>query len=169
VIQKDHAMISAVSGSTAPALLALFGRSPAYATANPSKTTQRATPAALPMPQGTGVTAQSLFDALVQAGDSTAGSGKAGSGAAPLDDLLSSLFASLDTDGDGALSPAELQSALSGLTGTATGDSPQTQTAAPTKSLYESLFNAIAADDGSRASAARKDDLSQKFLSLLVA
>ncbi len=159
-------MISAVSGSNAAALLALFGRSQTDATTNP---TQIAASAAaqplpsLPPPQGIGATAQSLFDALVHAGTE----GKSGANKSPLDDFLSQIIASLDTDGDGKLSQSELKSALSSLTGTAKDDASQSNTSGPARSLYESLFNATAVGAGGPDVSASKDVLSQKFLSVL--
>ena len=97
-IQKDHAMISAVSSSNATALLALFGRNTSNATANPTQTTAPRAPAPPPpLPQGSGATAQSLFDALVRGADG----GPADANAPSLDDLLSNLMTGLDTDGDG--------------------------------------------------------------------
>lgn len=155
-------MISAVSGSNASALLALFDRSQTDTASRPTQTVPPPHPP--PLPQGTGASAQSLFEALVDVGqDSTTGAQKA-----PLDDFLSNLFAALDRDGDGTLNQSELKSALSGLTSTSSDDATPTHSAtAP--SLYESLFNAIASDDGSGAGTTRKDDLSQKFLSPLKA
>ena len=161
-------MISAVSSSNATALLALFGRNTSNATANPTQTTAPRAPAPPPpLPQGSGATAQSLFDALVRGADG----GPADANAPSLDDLLSNLMTGLDTDGDGKLSTAELKSAFATLTGDAPDPSSQTQTTGtgPAKSLYESMFNAMAADDGGPASTARKDNLAQKFLSLLEA
>jgi hypothetical protein len=158
-------MISAVSGSNASALLALFGRSQTDATYPSQIAAKAASPPPPPLPQGNGASAQSLFDALVHAGHGTRDQPDKGR----VDDTLSSVISSLDTDGDGKLSSEEMKSALSSLTGTAADAPDQTQTAsgASGTSLYESLFNAMAADDGSPASANRKNDLVRKFLSLL--
>ncbi len=157
-------MISAVSGSNATALLALFGRSQTAAALSP---TQPAALASSPpsLRQGNGALPQSLFDALVHAGKD----GKDGADKTPLDDFLSQIISSLDTDGDGKLSQSELKSALSNLTGTAKDDATKTDTASTgaAQSLYESLFNAMATEDGALSTATRKDDPDQKFLSLL--
>ncbi len=157
-------MISAVSGSNATALLALFGRSQTDATPNPSAAVAASQPPP-PLPQGNGATAQSLFDALVHAGHG----GKDDADKSPLDQIMSGIFSSLDADGDGKLSPDELKSAFATFTGTANdgSDQPQTSSTGGANSLYESLFNAMATDDGSPGSATRKDDLVKKFLSLL--
>ena len=159
-------MISAVSGSNATALLALFGRSQTDATPNPTQTAAvAASQPPPPLPQGNGATAQSLFDALVHAGHGS----KDDADKSPVDQILSGIFSSLDADGDGKLSPDELKSAFANFTGTANdgSDQPQTASTGSANSLYESLFNAMAADDGSPGSTTRKDDLVRKFLSLL--
>jgi hypothetical protein len=159
-------MISAVSGSNASALLALLGRSQTDTSTYPSQIAA-STPSQPPppLPQGNGASAQSLFDALVHAGHGTKDQPDKGK----VDEALSSFISSLDADGDGKLSSEELKSALSGLAGPASDESNQAQAAgaAPGTSLYESLFNAMAAGDGSPASASRKNDLVRKFLSLL--
>lgn len=159
-------MISAVSGSNATALLALFGRSQTDVPTNPTQTPAVATSDRLPPllpPQGTGATAQSLFDARVDAGTN----GESGAGKSPLDEFLSRIIGSLDTDGDGKLSQSELKSALSSLTGTAKDQPAQTSASGPPGSFYESLFNAMAQQAGGPDGSASKDDLSRRFLSLL--
>ena len=176
-VSANAALANPASASKANALLLLFGRPQAGAATNAStgQTPIMRPMAALPPPPplGRGASVQSLFDALVTAGDTNTTGSDAASPATSSDDLLSGILASIDSDGDGKLSLSELKSAFTSLTGPPADDSAQTMTASTgaaklmAKSMSESLFDAMASDTGSRASTARKDDLAQKFLTLL--
>lgn len=96
-----------------------------------------------------------------------------------LDDLLSNLFNRIDTDGDAKLSLDELKAAVASVQGDTTGPDTASTGAASTatatsnstgaKSLSESLFNAVASMNGTKASSSQMNDLSQKWLTTLTA
>ena len=175
-------MISALSGSTSAQLLSIFAR-PQNTSTDATEVAQRPKPPPGPSPgpppsAGNGASPKSLFDAM-SADDTTS------SDATGLDDLLSNLLKSLDTDGDGKLSADELKAAVATLQGdtktdtastdTASTDTASTDTATSTssstdaKSLYESLFNAMASMAGTKDSSGQMNDLSQKLLTTLTA
>lgn len=98
-------MISALSGNSALALLSMFGRSqPASGASQEAQAARKPPPPPPPPSQGNGVSARSIFDALVS-GSSTTSDG------ATVDDVLGQLVADLDADGDGSLSEEELTQA----------------------------------------------------------
>ena len=179
-------MISALSGSTSAQLLALFARPQTQTTSgSTTKTAQRPPqPPPGPPPAGNGASAQSVFDALVGGGNTPA------TAANPLDDLMARLLKTLETDGDGKLSAAELKSAVANLqgnssgaasassasgTGSASAMTDATTTSATAtgaggaKSLYQSLFDAMASMTASRDNTNQLRDVSQKYLTALSA
>lgn len=172
-------MISALSGSTSAQLFSIFAR-PQGTSTDATEVAQRPKPPLGPAPApgpppsaGNGASPKSLFDAI-SADDTTS------SDATTLDDLLSNLLKSLDTDGDGKLSADELKAAVATLQGdtktvgastatTSTDTATSTSSSTSAKSLYESLFNAMASMTGTNDNSGQMNDLSQKLLTTLTA
>ena len=170
-------MISALSGSTSAQLLSIFAR-PQGTSTDATEVAQRPKPPLGPAPgpppsAGNGASPKSLFDAM-SADDTTS------SDAMALDDFLSNLFNSLDTDGDGKLGADELKAAVAtfqvntktvgtSTATTSTDTATSTSTSTGAKSLYESLFNAMAGMTGTNDSRGQMNDLLQKLLTTLTA
>jgi hypothetical protein len=118
-------------------------------------------------PSGNGASPQSLFDAMVSGPDTSQTNHGQSDGLTGSLTLLSNLFSQLDTDGDGKLSGDELTSAFAAATAGAQDGSATRAAAGQPKSLYESLFNALASLDGTSGNDQQVGALAQKFLSVL--
>lgn len=99
-----------------------------------------------------GSDAQSLFEALAamndRDGDGTLSQSEFDQG--PVANVLSDLFSKVDSDGDGLWSETEMEAAADALQGAVAERRGATGAAGDPQSLYQSVFDALMADESSR-------------------
>ncbi len=181
-------MISAPGGCcNSASSLGLFARQP-----NQTNTTSTDTTRVAQRPPGTpqasggqGYSAQALLSAILGAltGDGTTTADEPGESTTQstqssddLSTMLTKLMGAIDTNGDGTLSSDEVKSATDKVS-KAFGDkdpapglaTDSTASGAVPTSLYQSLFQSMAAENGTTYPATLNNNLTQKFMASLQA